>query len=205
MKRITSILIFAIFLGMSIAIYYARSSKFFWLPHRSKQTLRIENTPTIVSKKDYGLTYGKKTAPHHLINFFDMGCTHCKTFFRTTWPIIRMCFVETGKLQVTFTPYPIHTETLMFMTCTEKLIAIEQQILFEILMETDTSAMATMEQSMETFRKSVVTPTPKTIKEALFLTRQHEFTELPMLFLDGKQLSNTEQDHIINFLEESLK
>ena len=80
-----------------------------------------EDTTMSISKQAYGLTYGKETAPHHLINFFDIGCTHCATFFQETWPTVRTFFVETGKLRVTFTPYPIHSETLLFMSCAEKL------------------------------------------------------------------------------------
>jgi hypothetical protein len=38
----------------------------------------------------------------------------------------------------------------------------------------------------------------------LHLTQKHEFTALPMLFLDGKPLSDEQQDTIVNFLKESL-
>lgn len=176
---------------------------------KSEQLTKERTLSMPVTKQNhslhYGITYGEKTAPHHLVNFFDIGCTHCATFFKTTWPLIRQHFVETGKLQVTFTPYPIHAETLLLMTCAEKLIPAELQILFEVLMESDlstVSALTVMEQCMETFRKKVGTPTPETLKEALHLTQKHEFTALPILFLDGKQLSDEEQDDLVHFLEE---
>lgn len=163
---------------------------------------------TMTEQRTYTLTYGSEKAPHHLINFFDIGCKHCATFFKETWPIILRYFVDTEKLRVTFSPYPIHSETVLFMTCTEKLIPIEHQILFEILMESDLSALpavTVMKQCMEAFKKTVTPPSSKALKEALSLTQKHEFTALPMMFWDGQQLSDEQQDDIIPFLEESLK
>lgn len=173
--------------------------------HLSKQP---KEKQIMTSQQTYTLTYGSKTAPHHLINFFDIGCAHCATFFKETWPIILRHFVDTEKLRVTFSPYPIHSETVLFMTCTEKLISIEHQILFEIIMESDLSALpavTVIKQCMEAFKKTVAPPSSKALKEALHLTQKHEFTALPMMFLDGKELSDAEQDNIVHFLEESFK
>lgn len=168
--------------------------------HKEKQKITAQQT--------YDFTYGAKTAPHHLVNFFDIGCTHCATFFKEIWPTILKHFVDTGKLRVTFSPYPIHSETVLFMTCLEKLNALEHQILFELLMESDLEALpaaTVITQCMETFKKVITSPSSQSLKEALFITQKHHFTALPMLFLDGKQLSDEQQDDIVNFLQEVLK
>lgn len=213
MKHIQLFLLLFLGLVASLGIYCGNSMR----NGHSLKKIQIQNkqlstqpqeTRIMTSAQTYTLTYGVKTAPHHLINFFDIGCTHCAAFFKETWPIILRRFVDTGKLRVTFSPYPIHSETILFMTCTEQLIPALHQILFEILMESDLSALpavTVMKQCMEAFKKTVMPPSSKALKEALSLTQKHEFTALPMMFLDGKQLSDEQQDNIVHFLEESFK
>lgn len=211
MKHRTIIIPILIGLGVSTMVYVKAGYLSLRTPQQNRSTHKQQHKETSkmpLSKQGYGLTYGKDTALRHVINFFDIGCTHCATFFQQTWPIVKRSFVDTGQIRFTFMPYPIHAETLLFMTCTENLTPVELQILFEILMESDLSKVSAKEvikHCVEAFHKSMIPPSSKTLQKALYLTQKHEFTALPMIFFDGKQLSDDDQYHIVNFLQESLK
>lgn len=153
-------------------------------------------------KHDYTISYGSKDAPHTLVSFFDMGCTHCATFFREKFPIIKKAWIENGQLRMIFKPYPIHQETLFFMSCCEGLTDIQKVILFETIMETENANADHICAAMEILHRPFKLPTSSVLKEALMLTTTHEFTALPMMFFDDWPLSDEDQDNLIHFLQE---
>ena len=152
------------------------------------------------TRHDYSITYGDKTAPHELVSFFDIGCTHCATFFKEKFSIINKTWVENGQLRLVFKPYPIHQETVVFMSCCEELTAFQKLILFETLMETENPSMEALHTAMKVLKRPFKMPTSSALKEALLLTSKHQFEALPMMFFDGWPLSDDDQDDLVHFL-----
>ena len=101
-----------------------------------------------------------------------------------------------------FKPYPIHQETIFFMSCCEGLTDLHKLIFFETMMETETPSVDSMKTAMSVLRRPFRVPTSAALKEALLLTTIHEFTALPMMFFDGVILSDEDQDDLIRFLQE---
>lgn len=167
--------------------------------------IQRKDRPIPITRTGYDLMYGVKTAPHHLTVFFDSGCSHCITFYRTVWPHLKKTFVQTRRLRVTFTPYPVHNETVLFMACCEHLTPVEHQILFECLMELEAPPPTILTLCMEKFGKSVPKPTTTTLKTVLMLTQRYAFEALPMLAFDGKLLSDDNPNNLVHFLQESLR
>ena len=162
------------------------------------------NTRKKVQDYPYAITYGSPTAPHQLVSFFDMGCDHCADFYRDHFLTIQKKWIDTGKLCLTFKPYPVHGETLVFMACCEVLTAIERQLLFETLMEVKVFSAEVIQKCMRVLKKPFQMPTAAVLKEALVITKIHKFEALPVMFFDGEPLNDTQQDTIMNFLEETL-
>ncbi len=173
-------------------------------PILGQTNLNKEHTMTI-HKNRYNLTYGLTTAPHHVVNFFDVNCEHCLTFYQSTWPTIKKQFVDTGKLRFTFAPYPVHTETLLMMSCSEELDPVLYHILFECVMETDHTTQDTLKTCMDVLHKPFRPPSATALKEALLLTQKHKFEALPMMFLDGQVITDEQLDNLVNFLEEHIR
>ena len=175
------------------------------LKKHHKTLQKIQEIPLRAQKQNYTLTYGRATAPHHILNFFDIGCIHCQTFYRTIWPTIKEQFVKTGKLRFTFAPYPVHTETVLFMTCVQQLEVTQQQILFEALMEQDVDPNLVIKVCMTALRKPVPSLSSEALKETLLLTKQHQFEALPVMFWNGQKLTDEQQEDILQFLQENLR
>lgn len=153
-------------------------------------------------KHDYTISYGNKDAPHTLVNFFDIGCSHCATFFKERFPLIKKTWIDNGQLRTVFKPYPIHQETIFFMSCCEGLTDLQKLIFFETMMETEIPSVDSMKTAMSVLRRPFRVPTSAALKEALLLKTIHEFTALPMMFFDGVILSDEDQDDLIRFLQE---
>lgn len=156
------------------------------------------------TKYPYAVFYGSSQARHKLVNYFDIGCTHCMDFYRHIFPIIKKNFCDKGKLLVIYTPYPIHQETLLYMSCCTVLDGAQKKALFETLMEMDTSITTDIiRECMKVLKKSCLEPTSTVINDALSLTDQRSFDSLPVMFFDKKRLSDNTQDHIVQFLEKT--
>ena len=119
--------------------------------------------------------------------------------------MIKKTWVDSHHLAVVFNPYPIHQETLFFMSCCEGLVNIQKRIFFETLMEIQSPNVDSMHAAMDILKCPFKMPTASTLKEALLLTTQHQFTALPMLFFDGTPLSDDDQDNLTHFLQEVIQ
>lgn len=50
---------------------------------------------------------GDENAPLKMIEFFSLGCPHCRTFHEESLPVIKEEFIDTGKVQIEFRDYPL--------------------------------------------------------------------------------------------------
>ena len=50
---------------------------------------------------------GDESAPLTMIEFFSLGCSHCRRFHEETFPIIKKEYIDTGKLRMEFRDYPL--------------------------------------------------------------------------------------------------
>ncbi|MGC6516656.1 MAG: DsbA family protein [Candidatus Puniceispirillaceae bacterium] len=50
---------------------------------------------------------GKDDAPIKVIEFFSMTCSHCGTFHRETWPLVKTNLIDTGSVQFEMHPFPL--------------------------------------------------------------------------------------------------
>lgn len=156
-------------------------------------------------KQSYSVFYGSQKAHYKLVNYFDIGCSHCLDFYRDIFPIIKRNFCDTGKLLFIFKPYPIHEETLRYMSCCTILNRAQKRTLFETLMAMDTPLTENIIcKCMKAFKLSCPTPTSRVIQDALHLTQQRNFESLPVMFFTKERLTDAEQDHIVQFLEKNL-
>jgi hypothetical protein len=158
------------------------------------------------SNPSYTISYGSSKAKYKLINYFDLGCTHCAEFYRHVFPLIKKNFCEKGKVLFIYKPYPIHQETLIFMSCCLVLNPAQKQALFETLMEINTPVTTDIIRAcMKVLKMPCSAPTSDVLQDALYLTSQHNFESLPVMFLDGKRLNDNDQDRIVPFLEETCR
>lgn len=53
-----------------------------------------------------GRMRGHSNAPLTLIEFADFTCPYCRKFFQETWPLLRLKYVEPGKLRFLYLDFP---------------------------------------------------------------------------------------------------
>ena len=158
-----------------------------------------------IQKYPYAVFYGSTKAKHKLVNYFDIGCTHCAEFYRHTFPVIKKNFCDKGKLLFIYTPYPIHKETLIYMSCSTRLNSEQKQALFETLMEIEIPVTTdVIRECMKVLKTPYLDPTSRVLQDALSLTQQKNFDALPVMFFDGKRLRDDEQDNLVPFLTRVL-
>lgn len=158
-----------------------------------------------IQKYPYAVFYGSTKAKHKLVNYFDIGCTHCAEFYRHTFPVIKKNFCDKGKLLFIYTPYPIHQETLVYMSCATVLNKAQKQALFETLMEIEISVTTdVIRECMKVLKTPYLPPTSRVLQDALSLTQRHNFDSLPVMFLDKKKLRDEDQDNLVPFLTRTL-
>lgn len=162
--------------------------------------------PIVKNIKDiYAVFYGSSKAECKLESYFDIGCAHCAEFYRHIFPIIKKNFCDKGKLLFVYKPYPIHQETLVYMSCCTVLNHMQKQALFETLMEIENSVTTDIiYECMKVLKTPRPTLTSRVIREALSLTQRRNFKSLPVIFLNGKRLDDESQDNIVSFLEKKL-
>ena len=157
------------------------------------------------SKQPYVVLYGSLNAKHILISYFDIGCTHCLDFYRKIFPIIKNKFCDTNKLLFVYKPYPIHQETLAYMSCCTALQDREKKkALFETLMELDTPITNDIiAECMKVLKTPYPGITSEVLQDSLTLTQKQNFDSLPVMFFDKRKLRDDDQDDILRFLRKA--
>ena len=158
-----------------------------------------------ITKSKYAISYGNHKAKHFIVNYFDLGCAHCIEFYKKILPKIRKKYCDKGKLLFIYEPYPVHHETLIYMTCCTDLNSAQKQALFETLMELDqTITPKIIEECMSVLKVPYKNPTSTVLEQAMRLTEEKQYENLPVIFFDGKELSDEQQDHLLEFLEKEI-
>jgi len=50
---------------------------------------------------------GSEDAPVNIMEFFSLGCPHCRAFHEETLPILKQEYIDTGKVRFEFRDYPL--------------------------------------------------------------------------------------------------
>ena len=55
---------------------------------------------------------GRADAPVTIIEYASLGCPHCATFHHDTYPKLKKDYIDTGKVKLVFTDFPLGTPAL---------------------------------------------------------------------------------------------
>ena len=58
------------------------------------------------------IVVGKANAPVTIIEFASLGCPHCARFHQETYPKLKKEYIDTGKVKMVFTDFPLGTPAL---------------------------------------------------------------------------------------------
>lgn len=72
---------------------------------------------------------GAEDAPVTIVEISDYGCTHCRTFYMETEPLLKETYVETGDVRVIVVPFALSTATVP--AANGGLCAAEQDLFLE--------------------------------------------------------------------------
>ena len=81
------------------------------------------------ANEDNCVMKGSADASVTLIEISDYGCTHCRTFYRETEPLIDERYVESGEIRYIVVPYSLRPETVL--AANGGLCSAEQERFFE--------------------------------------------------------------------------
>ena len=58
------------------------------------------------------IVIGESNAPVTIIEYASLGCSHCAVFHRETYPKLKKNYIDTGKVMLVFTDFPLGTPAL---------------------------------------------------------------------------------------------
>ena len=58
------------------------------------------------------IVIGKADAPVTIIEYASLGCSHCAQFHQKTYPKLKKTYIDTGKVKLIFTDFPLSTPAL---------------------------------------------------------------------------------------------
>ncbi len=67
---------------------------------------------TTVDKAIKPIVIGKADAPVTIIEYASLGCSHCAQFHQKIYPKLKKTYIDTGKVKLIFTDFPLNTPAL---------------------------------------------------------------------------------------------
>jgi protein-disulfide isomerase len=66
-----------------------------------------EPAPAVPDVKEDDKILGKADAPVTIVEYFSLGCIHCKNFHETILPKLKTDYIDTGKVRLVFRDFPL--------------------------------------------------------------------------------------------------
>ena len=77
-----------------------------------------EAAPAVPTVKDGEKVLGEATAPVTIVEYFSLGCPHCRHFHETILPKLKTEYIDTGKVRMVFRDFPLDGVSLAAATLT---------------------------------------------------------------------------------------
>jgi len=154
----------------------------------------------------YLIRYGNPKAKVTVTEYFSFGCSACIQMFKDDFDYFRKKYIETGKVQWVFHPYPVDLVTVQGLACLE---CIEKKkVFFEaIFLEKNnhTDMLGLMENAsnllgarVPNLRCSRVLQSTDAFKNAyIFLQAKQDFSGLPTVRINGKVIDDMPSRQLI--------
>jgi protein-disulfide isomerase len=68
---------------------------------------KSEPAAVVPEVKDGDKILGEATAPVTIVEYFSLGCPHCKNFHETILPQLKTEYIDTGKVRLVFRDFPL--------------------------------------------------------------------------------------------------
>ena len=77
-----------------------------------------EPAPAVPDVTDADKVLGEATAPVTIVEYFSLGCPHCRNFHETILPKLKTEYIDTGKARLVFRDFPLDGVSLAAATLT---------------------------------------------------------------------------------------
>jgi protein-disulfide isomerase len=77
-----------------------------------------EPAPAVPEVKEGEKVLGKADAPVTIVEYFSLGCIHCKNFHENILPKLKTDYIDTGKVRLVFRDFPLDGLSLTAATVT---------------------------------------------------------------------------------------
>ena len=77
-----------------------------------------ETSPAVPTVKDGEKVLGEATAPVTVVEYFSLGCPHCRKFHEAILPKLKTDYIDTGKVRLVFRDFPLDGVSLAAATLT---------------------------------------------------------------------------------------
>lgn len=77
-----------------------------------------EAAPAVPTVKDGEKVLGEANAPVTIVEYFSLGCPHCRHFHETILPKLKTEYIDTGKARLVFRDFPLDGVSLAAATLT---------------------------------------------------------------------------------------
>ena len=85
-------------------IYYSGQGIVAAAPNPDDVSEKAEAVPTVAADDKF---LGKADAPVTIVEYFSLGCPHCKKFHETILPQLKTEYLDTGKARLVFRDFPL--------------------------------------------------------------------------------------------------
>lgn len=151
------------------------------------------------------ISVGSADAPVTLIEIFDFGCPHCRTYNDETEPLIEANYIENGDVQYVIFPYALQTATLPASNAA--MCANDQGQYFEfkdalfnqfdeanyLTRDSFMNAASSVDMDMDAFAACVDEQRhADTIQENIQIARDQRITSTPNFLVNGTRLEGAQ-------------
>jgi protein-disulfide isomerase len=106
-KSILVGLIVAIVIAVGAGIWIGRDELGIGASAPNSELDVSEPAPAVPDVKEDDKILGKADAPVTIVEYFSLGCIHCKNFHETILPKLKTDYIDTGKVRLVFRDFPL--------------------------------------------------------------------------------------------------
>jgi len=98
-------LVVAIVIAVGAGIWYSRQDVGAAAPNSELDA--SEPAPAVPPVKEGDKAMGEAKAPVTIVEYFSLGCPHCRKFHETILPKLKTDYIDTGKVRLVFRDFPL--------------------------------------------------------------------------------------------------
>lgn len=117
-KSVLAGLVVAIVIAVGVGVWISQTNSGIGATAPNAELDASEAAPAVPVVKDGEKTLGEANAPVTVVEYFSLGCPHCRHFHEDILPKLKTDYIDTGKVRLVFRDFPLDGVSLAAATLT---------------------------------------------------------------------------------------